>query len=301
MDDVVNMLKTTISRNVVIKTSFPSDIPYITGDASQLRQIVMNLIINAAEAIGEAKGVVYALLTKTVINTGQSEKDHSGIVIPPGCYVCLEVSDSGCGMDKETKRRIFEPFFSTKFTGRGLGMSAVLGIIAAHKGALQLLSQSGQGTTFKVFLPFQSNGSVAEEPLKQAASVQWQGSGTILLAEDEEQIMTIVTMMLTRLGFKVIGASSGKEALELYQKNAAGITLVLTDIGMPVMDGYELFRELKKLDSDLPIIISSGGGDAVVTSGITHENIAGLVNKPYDFHQLRDVLKSVVLDRNRVG
>jgi len=293
-DEMVKMLKATINQNVVINSSLPSDIPTIKADASQLRQIIMNLIINASEAIGEAQGQILVSLAKKTVKARQKEKDHLGNVIASGLYVCLEVSDTGCGMDDETQRRIFEPFYTTKFTGRGMGMSAVLGIITAHKGALQLFSQPGRGTTIKVYLPVQTGDFTGDESLQQVASVQWQGSGSILLVDDEELIILTANAMLNALGFKVIEASNGKDALEKYQKNAGDITLVVTDIGMPVMNGYELFRELKKLNPLLPIIISSGFGDEAVTSRIPREDIAGMVSKPYRFDQLRDVLKGVV-------
>jgi CheY-like chemotaxis protein len=293
VDEMVKMLKATISRNVVITTSLSSDIPRITGDVSQLRQVAMNLIINASEAIGTEQGVIFVSLTRSEIKAGQAEKDYNGVTIPAGQYICLEVTDSGCGMSGETRQRIFEPFYTTKFTGRGLGMSALLGIIRSHKGVLQFESQLGQGTTFKVYLPAQI--SIAEEDLlQQAAQEPWKGSGAILLVEDEEQVLLIAGTMLKALGFSVIEAANGLEALELYRKNAADITLVVTDMGMPVMDGYTLFNELKKLDPELPIIVSSGFGDADVTSRIPREEIAGLANKPYSFDQLRVVLRGVV-------
>jgi DNA-binding NtrC family response regulator len=156
-------------------------------------------------------------------------------------------------MNEETKLRILEPFYTTKFTGRGLGMAAVLGIINTHG-----------------------------------------GSGTVLLIEDEEQIKMVTRELLKMLGFTVIEASNGKEALELYLKHVTDITLVITDMGMPVMNGYELFRELKKRRPELPIIVSSGFGDVDVTSKIARDDIAGLINKPFSFDQLREVLKSVV-------
>jgi len=294
VDEMVNMLKSTINQNTVITSRYSDDIPDIMGDASQIRQVVMNLIVNASEAIVETQGEIYVSLTNSVLISDQSEKDHFGNVIPPGRYICLEVTDNGCGMDDETKRRIFEPFYTTKFTGRGLGISAVLGIITAHKGALQLYSQQDQGTTFKVYLPVLDDASIMLEPPEALPQPAWQGSGTILLVEDEVQVTLIAKTMLNALGFTVIEASNGFEALEFYRANAADITLVLTDMGMPVMDGYELFLELKKLDPKLPIIISSGYGDTVITSRIPRESIAGLVSKPYGFDQLRDVLKSVL-------
>ncbi len=295
VDEMVKMLKSTLNQNAVITLNISHNIPVIKGDASQLRQIVMNLVINASEAISDAQGEIRVSLATATIIAGQSKKDHLGKTIPAGQYVCLEVSDTGCGMDEDTKQRVFEPFYTTKFTGRGLGMSAVLGIIAAHMGSLQLFSQPGQGSTFKVYLPVQISDSVEYQSHQHAASsAAWQDSGTVLLVEDEEQIKFIARIMLIKLGFTVIEASNGKEALELYSENAADITLVITDMGMPIMDGYALFRELKKLNPLLPIIISSGFGNSVVTSMIAREDIAGLVGKPYNFDQLRDVLKMVL-------
>ena len=292
VDEMINMLKATLPQNAEIKPYLAVDIPHVNGDASQIRQIVMNLIINASEAVGDAQGEIRISLTKTMRTEKQPDKDYHGKTIPPGEYICLEVTDTGCGMDEETKWRIFEPFYTTKFTGRGLGMSAVLGIIMSHKGALQLFTQPSHGTTFRVYLPCGENG--AESQIDIAPSELWLGSGTILLAEDEEPIRKLARVLLKKLGFDVIEASNGREALELYQKNAADITLVITDMGMPVMDGYHLFHELKQLAPNLAIIISSGFGDTEVSTRIRAEDIAGSIRKPYNFDQLRDVLKSVV-------
>ena len=292
--EMVKMLRTTISQNVVINHDLFDEISAITGDASQLRQIVMNLIINASEAIGVEQGVINVTVTKTAIRAGQPIKDFQGKIIPSGLYACLEVSDTGCGMNDETMSKIFEPFYTTKFTGRGLGMSAVLGIITAHNGALQLTSQAGQGTTFKIYLPVKFNEQAAAEPRQHSSLIPWRGNGTVLIVEDEEHIRMILNVMLNELGFKVIEASNGMNALELYQKNSDIITLVVTDMGMPVVDGYELFGKLKKLAPELPIVVSSGFGDTAVTSRIDPGSIAGLINKPYRFDQLREVLKGVV-------
>jgi PAS domain S-box-containing protein len=295
VDEMLNMLKATLPQNVVIKQKLSAKTPFILGDGSQIRQIVMNLIINASEAISNIPGEIAVSLAKPAVIAGQSEKDHLGNIIPPGKYFCLEVKDNGCGMDEATKCRIFEPFFTTKFTGRGLGMSAVLGIITAHKGAVQLFSQPGEGTTFKVYLPVQTGESAGEEsPNQTAVSLTWQGSGTILLVEDEEQIRMIGKILLKKFGFAVLEATNGKEALELYQKYASDIILVVTDMGMPVMDGYALIRALKKISPELPIIISSGFGSNVVTSQLDAEDIAGLLSKPYNPVQMLEVLKSVV-------
>ena len=293
VDETVKMLQSSLPQHAVIDLGISPDIPPVKGDASQLSQLAMNLIINASEAIGGPQGEIKVALTRRTIAPVEAVKDHQGKAIAPGSYACLEITDNGCGMDSETRQRIFEPFFTTKFTGRGLGMSAVLGIIMSHGGALQLFSQIGEGTTFKVYLPVQTPEPIAEEgAARDVSSAPWQGSGTILLVEDQEEVKSIAKAMLKKLGFTVAEAANGKEALELYRQRAREITLVVTDMGMPVMDGYALFRELKKLDPELPIIVSSGFGDADVTSKVGRDDIAGLICKPYNFDNLQEVLKT---------
>lgn len=293
VDETIVMLKSTLPQNAVIKTNLSASIPMIEGDVSQLNQVVMNLIINASEAIGIAQGEVNVSLDKIEIIAGKTFEDYNGNPTPPGEYVCLEVTDNGSGMDETTLSKLFEPFYTTKFTGRGLGMSAVLGIIKSHGGVLQLFSQPGQGTTFKVFLPALLNEPTGDEN-QSSSSESWQGSGTILLVEDEDEVRFIAKELLKMFGFTVLEAVNGKEALEVYQKNAADIMLVFTDIGMPVMDGYELIEKLKNLKPELPIIISSGYGDADVKVRIGSDNIAGIASKPYSTDTLRELLQSVM-------
>jgi PAS domain S-box-containing protein len=294
VEDMLRMLKSTTSQNAVITSALADNLPEIQGDASQLRQIVMNLIINSSEAIGEERGEIQVALEVVTIAGGSLEKDHLSQKIPDGQYICLKVTDNGCGMNAETRQRLFEPFYSTKFSGRGLGMSAVLGIITAHKGALQVFSTPGEGTAFKVYLPVEISAATDGNPIPYSPMMPWQGIGTVLLAEDETQLRSIARDLIMALGFSVIEAGNGTEALALYQKHAADITLVVTDIGMPIMDGYELFNKLKERAPDLPIIICSGFGETVVSSRIAAEAAAGFLNKPYDFDVLREVLRSAV-------
>lgn len=294
VDEMVRMLASTISHNVIIKPTISPAVPYITGDPNQVRQVVMNLILNAAEAIGENKGEIGVSLTTVILGPDDHcESDHLGRPIPAGTFICLEVADNGCGMDEHTRLRLFEPFYTTKFTGRGLGMSAVLGILKSHQGLLQFTSKPGVGTIFKVYLPADT-GALAKETARQDDHGHWQGSGTVLVAEDEDQLLLVLKETLEYLGFTPIGASNGREALALYQANADDIALVVTDIGMPFMDGYELCRELKKLNPKLPVIISSGFGDAVVSSQMINEDVAGMISKPYSLQQLQSVLKRVL-------
>jgi CHASE3 domain sensor protein/CheY-like chemotaxis protein len=295
VDDAIFMLKEALSQNAVIKTEVSGDISMIKGDVNQLNQVVMNLIINASEAIGTEQGEVDVLLTRYRVIAGKTFKDYRDQVIPAGEYVCLEVTDNGGGMDEETKEKIFEPFYTTKFTGRGLGMSAVLGIIKSHAGALQLFSQLGQGTTFKIYLPALSNEhNVSEKESSSAHSVSWKGSGTLLLVEDDENIRPLAKEFLEILGYTVLEAVNGKEALKMYKNNSAEINLVFTDMGMPVMDGYELFEKLKKIKPELPIVVSSGFGDTEISTKLGQDNLAGFVSKPYSLDKLREVMKGVL-------
>jgi len=293
VEDLHQILKSTIKSETDFILDQAVEIPIIDGDASQITQIVMNLISNATEAIDAVPGTIRVTLTTTRIIAGQSECDYFENTIPAGNYVCLEVTDNGGGMDAETKQRIFEPFYTTKFEGRGLGMSAVIGIITGHKGAIQIFSQPKKGTTIKVYLPSQKNEPSDEIPTGQDSQDLPLESGTVLLVEDQEMFILIAKAMLETMGYDVIEALNGEEALVQYQKNAADISLVVTDLDMPVMDGYALIHELQKRAPELPIIISSGFDDTDVISKIPREKIAGLVNKPYNLEQLREVLKKV--------
>ena len=294
LDEMIRMMKTGVAENTSITFARPDNILIVTGDAGQIREVIMNLIVNASEAVCQAHGEITVSLTQMEITAGQIHEDCLGKIIPEGWYVCMEVADNGCGMDDETRQRIFEPFYSTKFFGRGLGMSAVHGIVAANDGALQLYSRPGFGTTVRLYLPTPIDEPAVEEPVKQPDSGTWKGSGTILLVEDERHLKVLAETMLQILGFTVIKAANGKEALELYQHNAADITLVITDIGMPVMDGYELFSNLKKLNAKLPIIISSGYASDTITSRLPPSELAGILSKPYSFAEFCDVVKGAV-------
>ena len=298
LNEMVTMLKSSIRQNIAITTELPDGDLYIRGDASQVRQVVMNLIINASEAIGEAQGEIRIGLAHALIRSGQVLRDHLGNDIPVGSYARLEVADSGCGMDDETRQHIFDPFFTTKSSGSGLGLSATLGIIMAHGGALQCCSQPGSGTTFKVYLPVCAidTADMRSQPVPEEP---WQGSGTVLLVENEELIRHAARDMLIELGFSVVEAANGSEAVRLYLEKPGDIALVVTDIGMPVMDGYATCRKLKDLDPGLPIIITSGFGDAVVTERIEGLDIAGLLSKPYSFDQLRTILQRVAQEAQR--
>ena len=249
----------------------------------------MNLIINAAEAIGDAHGTIRVVLTNTLFESVPRETDTFGTVILPGKYVCLEVTDTGGGMNEETQKRIFEPFYTTKFTGRGLGMSAIRGIVSAHEGILHLSSTPGVGTTFKVCFPVPEPSEYAETVSTVSVHSEKEG-GTILLVEDEQHLRDMGTALLEAMGFSAVTAQHGREALEIYRKRSDEIDVVLLDLIMPVMGGIETYTELRKTDSTLPIIICSGYGIETVADVIENDPHAGFVHKPYKPQQLRETL-----------
>jgi signal transduction histidine kinase/CheY-like chemotaxis protein len=289
VDEVVKMLQAAIKKNVTIELDLKRIVPEIKGDAGQIQQVIMNLIINAAEAIGENNGAIRVALTRILIAVDQTETDTFGMLIQPGGYVCLEVSDNGCGMDEETQQRIFEPFFTTKFTGRGLGMSAIKGIIKSHDGALQLSSTPGVGTIFKVYFPVPQASDYAKTTLTVTGPNE-EASGTILMVEDEELLRVMGIELLEAMGFSALTAEDGNKALEIYREHGGEIDVILLDLVMPVMGGIEAYHELRKISATVPIIICSGYGVESVEYVITNDQYAGFVHKPYNPSELRGVL-----------
>jgi len=289
VDEVVKMLQAAIKKNVTIELDLKRVVPEIKGDTGQIQQIIMNLIINAAEAIGDNNGTIRVALTRILVKVDQTETDVFGTVIQPGGYICLDVSDNGCGMDEETQKRIFEPFFTTKFTGRGLGMSAIHGIVKSHDGALQLTSTPGVGTTFKVFFPVPAASDYARtDPITTALAEE--ASGTILLVEDDGTLRVMGEALLEAIGFNTLTAQNGLEALEIYRERGCEIDLILLDLVMPKLGGIETYQELRKISPTVPIIICSGYGVDSVAYFINNDLHTGFVHKPYKPEVLRDVM-----------
>ncbi|MFA6242093.1 MAG: PAS domain S-box protein [Candidatus Hydrogenedentales bacterium] len=294
IEEMAHLLNASIGKKAILNLDLGKDLPPLEGDPSQIRQIVMNLITNASEAIGDESGVI-TVSTGAMECTQEYLQEMSFEGIPEeGTYVYIDVSDTGCGMDQETMQRIFEPFFTTKFTGRGLGMAAVLGIVRGHKGAIRIYSEPGRGTTFKVLFPALLLSPTAAVASTQSESNDWRGHGRILLVDDEPQIRALGKRMLEKLGFEVITAGDGREAVESFRERKEFLDLVLLDLTMPIMGGEEAFHELRSIAPGIRIVISSGYTEHEVAGRFAGEEIDGFVQKPYVLTVLRDCIRAAL-------
>jgi len=294
VEEMTSMLEVSISKKATLRFNFSTNLPTLEGDATQLRQIIMNLVINASEAIADKSGVISLRTGSTQCDRRYLNSAWLNESIPEGLYVWLEIADTGCGMDKETISKIFDPFFTTKFTGRGLGMAAVLGIVRGHKGAIKVYSEPGMGTTFKIFLP---TGGKSKEMLngQPVDNPHWRGSGTVLLVDDEVTVIDIGTEMLKELGFDVLTATNGKEALDVFAQSRDMISFVILDLTMPLLDGEQTFRELRQTQPDVKVIISSGYNEQEVAQRFLGKGLAGFIQKPYKLSTLKETIKKVGL------
>ena len=294
--EISALIQTSISRKVQIRLELANDLPLMEADAGQLQQVVMNLIINGAEAIGEDVGlVVCTTAAQTVddayLNTLGVEAQH----IAPGTYVTLEVHDSGCGMDEATLARIYEPFFSTKFTGRGLGLAAVSGIVHGHKGALKVYTSPGKGSTFKVLFPAAERLADDESQDAEVLNAGCEGNNhTVLIVDDEDSVRSVARNTLQRRGYRTIEARDGREALEVYRRFAHEITLVLLDLTMPYLNGEEVLRELKIITPAVKVLLSSGFNEVEAIRRFTGKGLAGFLQKPYTAMRLAETIKSII-------
>ena len=288
------LLYTAISRKVELRYELPDAIPPIEGDPAQLRQVVLNLIINASEAIGDEPGVV-------TIGAGTIEADRDclrqtylGPELPEGSYIYVDIRDSGCGMDEETRSKIFDPFFTTKFTGRGLGLAALLGIVRAHRGAVRVESEPGRGTRFRLLFPCVS-GSAAAIEKTFAPPREWRGSGTVLVVDDEEAVRELLGHVLPKHGLSVIMAKDGREAVERFREHAPKIAAVLLDVTMPGIGGVEAFVEIRKIRPDARIMLASGYSAVDVAARFEGRAVDGFLQKPYEpealIQKLRELLE----------
>jgi PAS domain S-box-containing protein len=289
LEDMLHMLEVSISKKAVLRLNLNQALPPVEADATQLRQIIMNLVINASEAVGDKSGFI-------AITTGSMDCDRSYLKdvwldenITEGLYVYLEIADTGCGMDKETMTKLFDPFFTTKFTGRGLGMSAVLGIIRAHKGAFLVESIPGVGTKINVLFPaanVPSAGGTHDSDKELPEKKQLGVPARILIVDDEDMIRTVSTAMLEELGFDTLVAASGEEALTIFREKPDCIDIVLLDQVMPGMDGVSVCRELRSIRPDVKVLLASGFSQQEVSERFKGIELNGFLQKPYTMNSL---------------
>ena len=291
--DMSRIIKASISKKANIQLDLQNKLPRIEGDDSQIRQVIMNMVINASEALEGKSGTI-------TVSTGLMECDSRFFYdsclpeeMPAGEYVFLEVKDTGCGMDSETVGKVFDPFFSTKFTGRGLGLAALSGIVRGHKGAVKIESSPGEGTAFRIFFPVcrtePTEVHEARKPVKP-----WKGSGTVLLVDDEEIIRDVASEMLELLGLTVLTAKDGREAVEIYRKRGKEIRLVILDLKMPRMGGEEAFEEIRRLNPEAVVVLSSGYNEKEFDGNVVFKGLAGFIQKPYRLDTLSEKLWEVL-------
>ncbi|HEY3593378.1 MAG TPA: response regulator [Polyangiaceae bacterium] len=283
--EMTTLLKALIPKHVELHYHFQEGLSEIEADPAQLRQVVMNLIINAAEAIGERTGRVVISVEQRYASVSELER-YLADGATAGTYLCVEVRDDGSGMSEETRARVFDPFFTTKFKGRGLGMAAVLGIVRGHRAAIRIESREGSGTRAFVLFPTKRKAETAD---KAALSAR----GTILVVDDDDSVRAVAQRVLVAHGYHVIAAPNGAEGLRIFERRENDINLVLLDVTMPEMSGFEALRRIRARGSRVPVLMSSGYD--VLATGMDVGQVSGILEKPYDVSQLLSAVESAVL------
>jgi two-component system, cell cycle sensor histidine kinase and response regulator CckA len=293
---MMELLTVSVSKKATLQWELAERMTAVEGDRSQLSQVVLNLVTNASEALGKGSGTI-------VVRTGQMDCTRRDLLrsclgenLAEGRYVFLEVNDTGTGMDEATQSRIFDPFFSTKFTGRGLGLATVLGILGGHNGAIGVHSNPGLGSTFRVLLP-QSKTKPAARRL-QPARETWKSSGTVLLVDDDPDVREVAELMLRDLGFEVMTAADGREALEKFSACSHRIAAVVLDMTMPELGGDEVLAALRHTQPDTPIVLMSGFSKSYATARIRSDARCTFLQKPFEPEELAAALRSAIEQGN---
>jgi hemerythrin-like metal-binding protein len=294
VEAMAGLLRSTLQAGTDLRLDLGADLPPVMGDPSQIQQVILNLVLNASEALGREGGFI-TLDTRRVLVTAEDLKaSHPGQPPSPGSYLALTVADPGPGMTPEVRSRLFEPYFSTRFAGRGLGLSVVYGVLASHRGGIRVESLEGQGTSVSVLFPALP-GPVAEaDPAAPAAALP--GDGTVLLVEDEEALRTVAAQALRQLGYEPLEAADGVEALQRFETHRGELRLVFMDLTMPNMDGDRAYRELRLAGATLPIVLTSGFAAQEALRPFRGRGVAGFLPKPYRLQELGAALRAA-LDR----
>jgi CheY-like chemotaxis protein len=287
------LIRASVSSNVALKIKLDPDLPGVEGDMAQIQQLILNFIVNSADAIGSASGEIKVSSGVRRMNREQLSALFNGAELSEGEYVALEVRDTGCGMSKEMQDKIFDPFFTTKETGSGLGLSAVLGIVRGHHGALQVFSTPGKGTAFRVYLPATTQ-TFSEQAVSTVEIDAWRGDGRVLVVDDDLRVRNVAKLFVEKLNFDVITAEDGKEGLEMFEKHHDDLVAVLLDMTMPVLGGVEAMAGMRRIDASVPIILVSGYSEVEAGALIHGDRPDAFLQKPFKAKALKTTLYEIV-------
>jgi PAS domain S-box-containing protein len=289
--EMQQLLRLSISKHARLDFDLPPDLPAIRANAAQMGQVVMNLVLNGSEAIGDRDGVIRVRGTRVAI--GPSSPGSDTVSLPEGEYVRLEISDTGCGIPEEMCFRIFDPFFTTKFAGRGLGLAVVQGIVHGHGGAINVVSSPGTGTVFEVYLPGGSEVLQDDDLVQNPASAPGQRTGlsqAVLVIEDEESLRNAVCGMLRKKTFSILEAKDGTTGVEIFRARHADIGVVLLDLTMPGMPGREVLSELKRIRPEVKIVVTTAYSHDAASSSLDGAEGWAFIRKPYQIADLVELL-----------
>jgi PAS domain S-box-containing protein len=293
--DLIPLIRANIPREVEIVLDLEPEVPPVEGDAAQLLQVVMNLVINGAEAVGKAGGTVRVHVhSKHLEGADVRLRYYAADRVESGQFVAIQVSDTGCGMDEATQSRIFDPFFTTKLLGRGLGLAAALGIVRQHRGGIRVESAPGRGTTFEVVIPASVAG-LGETPEGAVSSLPAMPCG-VLVIDDEAIVRTVIQAVLERSGYRLTVAENGRQGVELFARSPDEFSIVLLDLSMPVMGAEEALGLLLRLRPNAKVLIVSGYDESEVIRLFGHRHIAGFLQKPFTAGRLLQKVREVLVE-----
>ncbi|HTM49745.1 MAG TPA: response regulator [Bryobacteraceae bacterium] len=290
--EISGLIQPSIPKLVRLRLDLDPDLPAVQGDASQLQQLVMNLVINGAEAVVSGMGSVSVTTRLSDLREENLPRSIPPTSIQPGRYICLEVRDDGAGMDTATLARIFDPFYTTKLAGRGLGLAAALGIVRSHAGGIEVETAPGKGSTFRVYLP--AAGAAQLRKVDSASREVLSGGGEILIVDDEEVVRNFARNCLQQFGYTSVVAANGQDALEIFRRDPSRIAAVLLDLSMPVMSGEETLRELRRIRPDVKILLSTGYDEAETAIRFEDSAVSAFVQKPYTAGELARKVKAAL-------
>lgn len=290
--EIAGLFRLSISKKAVLDMQLAEKLPAVMADATQIRQILMNLILNASEALGDRPGRIEIVTGTVNLDATPIRDGFHGADLAPGRYVFIEVSDTGCGMSPQTRARIFDPFFTTKFTGRGLGLAAVLGIVRGHGGGLNVQSEPGKGTRFTLYLPAADDAQPTASTREDDAE-QWRGMGTALIVDDEVGVRQVVARILRSAGLDSVEAADGRAGLEKFRANPEAYQLIILDLTMPFLGGDELLRQIRQSHPDLPVVVMSGYSEEQAVARLAGLTVSGHLQKPFRVGDLVKLLQGI--------